>query len=78
MLRENAHIPDAFGDVIHAVRFGEEPAQAFGRDVFLDILGIDSGSSLLDAGLAHVRPENLNADFRGFISQEFEERMAIE
>ncbi len=73
VLSEDADIADAFADAVAAFGPGEETAEAFGRNVGLDVFGIDGGASLDNVVLADIGAKDLNVSVVRFISQIFEQ-----
>ena len=74
MLGEDADIADVFIDAVAALDLEEKAAQAIGRDVALNILGIKAVAGLVDTVFADIRSEDLQRHgHSSAIAQEFEQ-----
>src|SRR5262249_34644776 len=74
VLGEDAHVANALADAIAAFGFGEEAAEALGRNVALNIFGVDASAGLVDAGLADVGAKELDRNLVSFVAEKFKKR----
>src|SRR5262249_46710302 len=59
--------------LIVAIHLGEKAARAFGRNVQLDVVGVDAGAGLLEVDLVEVRGQDLDGEVDSMIAEIFQQ-----